>query len=73
MYCDSIMREIISNFLVCTVIYLSYVNLTIQLSQFDEYPPYSYFIMSENISNFLLDLYSEISVLCKLNNTVVTN
>ena len=25
------------NFLLCTMIYLSYVNLTIQLSQFDEY------------------------------------
>ena len=27
-----------SNFLLCTMIYLSYVNLTIQLPQFDEYP-----------------------------------
>ena len=30
------MSENIINFLICTMIYLSYVNLTIQLSQFDE-------------------------------------
>ena len=32
------MSENIINFLLCTMMYLSYVNLTIQLSQFDEYP-----------------------------------
>ena len=36
-YSDSQVSENIIN-LLCTVIYLSYVNLTIQLSQFDEYP-----------------------------------
>ena len=37
-YTDSIMSENINNFLLCTMIYLSYVNLTIQLSQFNKYP-----------------------------------
>ena len=37
-YSDSKMSENIINFLLCTMIYLSYVNLTIQFSQFDEYP-----------------------------------
>ena len=37
-YSDSIGSEDIFSFLLCTMIYLSYVNLTIQLSQFDEYP-----------------------------------
>ena len=37
-YSYSIMSENIINFILCTMIYLSYVNLTIQLSQFDEYP-----------------------------------
>ena len=32
------MSENIINFLLCTMIYLSYVNLTTQLSQVDEYP-----------------------------------
>ena len=35
-YNSFIMSENIINFLLCTMIYLSYVNLTIQLSQFDE-------------------------------------
>ena len=34
----SILSENIINFLLFTMIYLSYVNLTIQLWQFDEYP-----------------------------------
>ena len=34
-YSYFIMSEIIINFLLCTTIYMSYVNLTIQLSQFD--------------------------------------
>ena len=37
-YSDSQVSENIINFLLSTVIYLSYVNLTIQLSQFDQYP-----------------------------------
>ena len=32
------MSENIINFLLCTMIYLSYVNLTLKLLQFDEYP-----------------------------------
>ena len=35
-YSYYIMSVIIIDFLLCTVIYLSYVNLTIQWSQFDE-------------------------------------
>ena len=35
-YSYFIMSENIINFLLVTMIYLSYVNLTIQLSQFDE-------------------------------------
>ena len=38
LYSCFIMSENIINFLLWTMIYLSYVNLTIQLSQFDEYP-----------------------------------
>ena len=36
-YSDSLVSENIIKFLLCTMIYLSYINLTIQLSQFDEY------------------------------------
>ena len=41
-YSHSQVSENIINFLLCIVIYLSHVNLTIQLSQFDEYPRKKY-------------------------------
>ena len=41
-YSHSQVSENIINFLLCTEIYLSYVNLTMQLSQFDEYPNKKY-------------------------------